>query len=237
MTTITKPLDNVLRNIVTILGSLINTIGRACGKSHCQEENLHFDLLLSLHLMKLRFWNLKWQSSWFATANRMKEFLIQSNCQNCVWNWKSPRQGHIPYFWLLVGWNPRRVTKVTWALQVEGPSSYPAWVYALLTFLKVTSYEKTPHKKSSVSGWPELEMPVIEFSLNAWNTQDVNLMKRRTHLLNPLAANFAVACRITSLQCQKSNNICQMPHGFSVQKPSKSQFSQWLSPVFGLNLG
>lgn len=50
------------------------------------------------------------------------------------------------------------------------------------------------------------------------DTQDLNLMKRRTHLLNPLPANFAVACRIASLQCQKSNNICQMPHGFSLFK-------------------
>jgi hypothetical protein len=53
MTTIKIALDNVLRNIDTILGSLINTIGRACGRSHCEKENLHFDLLLSLHLMKL----------------------------------------------------------------------------------------------------------------------------------------------------------------------------------------
>ena len=130
ITSITIPLDNVLRNIDIILGSLVNTIRRACGGSHCEIESLHFDLLLSLRLVKLRFWNPKWQSSWFAIANQMKEFLIQSNRQYCMWSWKAPKQGHTPYFWLLVGCNPRQLTKVTWALQVEGPSSYPAWIYA-----------------------------------------------------------------------------------------------------------
>ena len=55
MTSITIRVDNVLRSIDTILGSLVNTIGRACESSHCKKEKLHFDLLLLLHLVKFRF--------------------------------------------------------------------------------------------------------------------------------------------------------------------------------------
>ena len=59
VTSIIIILDNVLRNIDTILDSLVNTIRRACGRSHCKKEKLHFDLLLFLHLAKFQFGYLK----------------------------------------------------------------------------------------------------------------------------------------------------------------------------------
>ena len=39
---------------------------------------------------------------WFAIANWMRQFQIQSNNQNCLWSWKCIQEGHIPYIHLRI---------------------------------------------------------------------------------------------------------------------------------------
>ena len=65
------------QNIDTNLGSVVNIIGRAYVK---EKENLHFDLLQYLHLMKLQFWKVP-KSLWVTIAYWMEWFPIWSKGQ------------------------------------------------------------------------------------------------------------------------------------------------------------
>lgn len=63
-------------------------------------------------------WNLKWQIAWFSIAEWMRQVAIRSNSQNCLWPWRCPPYGDIPYYFVVqMSWykeqiEPTRILKM-----------------------------------------------------------------------------------------------------------------------------
>ena len=87
---------NIDKKILTTLCSTFNVIGKDWVTNTSKEEhNLHVSLIITF-IFEFRFWNLKWQYLWFASANQMRQFTSQFKGQVRLWKlelrtWKCPQ--------------------------------------------------------------------------------------------------------------------------------------------------
>lgn len=105
---IAMKLDSCVQIIITILGSMVDTIGRTYVITK-RDNKLFFSIINSLFAFYVKWWNLKWQYPLFSIATWMRQFFLQCNIPNCLQSslcmlyLYSSRVKHKSIFYIIVG--------------------------------------------------------------------------------------------------------------------------------------